>query len=93
MIAKPSLPIFAKGGGPSNKPFAKGGSDRMLGKGDRTTTRPSDAANTQAAGVTGHKTPGKNLKQPTGGSRTPSDRSLAVAAKPGRTAPAPTKGR
>jgi hypothetical protein len=57
----------------------------MFGKGDRTTTASKDAANTQAAGVTGHKTPGKNLKQATGGSKTSSDRSLAVPAKPGRT--------
>ena len=91
MIAKPSLPIFAKGGGPSNKTFAKGGSDRMLGKGDRTTTASKDAANTQAAGVTGHKTPGKNLKQPTGGPKTPRGVSAAAPASAGHTAP--RKGR
>jgi len=84
MIAKPSLPIFAKGGGPSNKAFAKGGSDRMLGKGDRTRTAPSDAANVQAAGVTGHKTPGKNPKQATGGPKLPRNVTAAVPAKPGR---------
>lgn len=34
--------------------FAKGGNTPMFGKGDRTTTAPSDAAGSQASGVTEH---------------------------------------
>jgi hypothetical protein len=67
--------------------FAKGGAaNRMLGKGDRTRTASSDAANTQAQGVTGHKTSlGQNLKQAAGGSRTSGAASLSKPAAPGRT--------
>jgi len=64
--------------------FAKGGTTQMLGKGDRTRTAPSDAANVQAAGVTGHKTPGRNMKQPTGGPKLPRNVTVAAPAKPGR---------
>jgi hypothetical protein len=72
--------------------FAKGGATMMLGKGDRTRTASSDAANVQTAGRTGHKTSGKNLKHAEGGPRT-SGTSVSEKAKPGRTAPASTKGR
>jgi hypothetical protein len=72
--------------------YARGGQDHMAGKGTRTTTAPSDAANTQAQGVTGHKTSGGNLKSAKGGSRTSSAASLPKPAAPGHTAP-PTKGR
>jgi hypothetical protein len=34
--------------------FAKGGTTPMFGKGDRTTTAPSDAAGSQEAGTTAH---------------------------------------
>ena len=48
----------------------------------RTTTASSDAANTQAQGVTGHKTPGRNLKPAAGGQASRS--AASVPAKGGR---------
>ena len=71
--------------------FAEGGSTKMLGKGDRTRTAPSDAANAQAPGVTEHKTSGRNLTRASGGPRM-SGPSLSMPAKAGHTAP-PRKGR
>jgi hypothetical protein len=72
-----------------------GGSNKMFGKGDRTKTAPSDAASRQAQGVTGHKTSGQNLKQATGGPKTPRGTSAVLPARPGRTGAVPDqrKGR
>lgn len=39
---------------PKNADFAKGGKTPMFGKGDRTTTAPTDAAGSQKPGVTEH---------------------------------------
>jgi len=51
-----------------NAAFAKGGNTPMFGKGDRTTTAPSDAAGEQEAGCTAHDTNGSGGKFAQGGS-------------------------
>lgn len=48
--------------------FAKGGDTPMFGKGDRTTTAPSDAAGEQKPGVTEHDPEGSGSKFAKGGS-------------------------
>lgn len=48
--------------------FAKGGDTPMFGKGDRTVTAPSDAAGSQASGVTEHDPEGSGGKFAKGGS-------------------------
>jgi len=64
----------------SSAEFAEGGSAKMAGRGDRTITAPSDAANEQRPGSTAHKTGsggGKVRREGVGG--------LARAAKAGQT--------
>ncbi len=51
-----------------NAEFAKGGNTPMFGKGDRTTTASSDAAGSQAPGVTEHDPKGDGGKFAKGGS-------------------------
>lgn len=51
-----------------NTEFAKGGKTHMFGTGDRTTTAPSDAAGSQASGVTEHDPEGSGGKFAKGGS-------------------------
>jgi hypothetical protein len=48
--------------------FAKGGNTPMFGKGDRTTTAPSDAAGSQEAGTTAHDPENSGEKFAKGGS-------------------------
>jgi hypothetical protein len=49
--------------------FARGGTTSMHGRGDRTVTAKSDAAEQQQPGATGHKTSsgGKKKQSPAGG--------------------------
>jgi len=62
-VAKGSLP-----GSQNRAPLAKGGgSDRMAGRGDRTITADTDAANPQRPGSTGHRTGGDTKKLAKGG--------------------------
>jgi hypothetical protein len=51
-----------------NVTFAKGGNTPMFGKGDRTTTAPSDAAGSQEPGCTSHDPSGEGGKFAKGGS-------------------------
>ena len=53
---------------PKQADFAKGGDTPMFGKGDRTTTAPSDAAGAQTAGVTEHDPKDSGSKFAKGGS-------------------------
>lgn len=50
-----------------NAKFAEGGNTPMFGKGDRTTTAPSDAAGSQKPGVTEHDPAGSGSKFASGG--------------------------
>lgn len=51
-----------------NAKFAEGGNTPMFGKGDRTTTAPSDAAGSQKPGVTEHDASASGSKFASGGS-------------------------
>jgi hypothetical protein len=65
--------------------FARGGSTRMLGKGDRTTTATEDAAGRQTPGQTTTKSQ-DNPKFARGGKRIPGF-SVSLPAQPGHCAP------
>ncbi len=51
-----------------NVEFAKGGNTPMFGKGDHTTTAPSEQAGSQEPGGTAHDPKGSDGKFATGGS-------------------------
>src|SRR5262249_37634256 len=65
--------------------YAQGGSTRMFGRGDRTTTAATEAANTQKPGAVGHKTgAGPRFAA---GSESPRSGGVSKPASPSRTGP------